>query len=157
MTLHFNYWLTGSGWAEVYFTSDKQNLKFEISYLSDPLANLFKALCRLINNQSNIERISFWDEPGEYSLAISKMGKEEINISIYLNKDKEGVSENESSEDMGELLYTDTDTLKAFSLAICTGIDGLLARHTLEEYKEKWVSYEFPLDTYNQLKRLLQY
>lgn len=155
MTLDFNYWLTGPGWAEVYFTSDKQNLKFEISYLSDPLADLLEALCRFLNNQSDVERISFWDEPGEYSLIISKAGKEGININIYSNKDKEGVSEDEGLNDVGELLYSDIDTLKAFAFTICRGIDSLLARHTMEDYKEKWISYDFPLDIYNKLKQLL--
>jgi hypothetical protein len=40
-------------------------------------------------------------------------------------------------------------------LVICNGIDSLLGRHTLEEYKEKWVSFDFPLDTYKKLQLLL--
>lgn len=155
MTIHFNYWLTGSGWAEVFFTSDKQNVRFELSYLSDPLADLFEGLCRLINNQSDIERIAFFDEPGEHSLIISKCDKDEIKIEIFWDNEKEGINEADKSQNTGELVYSDTDTLRNLALVVCVGIDSLLGRHTLKDYKEKWVSFDFPLDKYKQLQLLL--
>ena len=155
MTTHFNYWLTGAGWAEAYFTSDKQNVRFELSYLSDPLADLFEGLCRLINNQSDVERIAFFDEPGEHTLVISKIVKAEIKIEIFWDNQKEGINEADKSQDTGELIYSDTDTLRNLTLVICNGIDSLLGRHTLEEYKEKWVSSDIPLDKYKQLQLLL--
>lgn len=155
MTTHFNYWLTGAGWAEAYFISDKQNVRFELSYLSDPLTDLFEGLCRLINNQSDAERISFFDEPGEHTLIISKIVKDEIKIEIFWDNEKEGINEADKSQDTGELIYSDTDTLKNLTLVVCEGVDSLLGRHTLEEYKEKWVSFDFPLDTYKKLQLLL--
>ncbi len=155
MTTHFNYWLTGSGWAEVFLKSDKQNVRFELSYLSDPLADLFEGLCRLINNQSDFERIAFFDEPGEHSLVISKFDKDEIKIEIFWEKEKEGIDEAYKSQDTGELIYSDTDTLRNLALVISAGIQNLLERHTLKDYKEKWVSYDFPLDKYKQLQLLL--
>ena len=155
MTTHFNYWLTGAGWAEAYFTSDKQNVRFELSYLSDPLADLFEGLCRLINNQSDVERIAFFDEPGEHTLVISKIVKDEIKIEIFWDNQKEGINEADKSQDTGELIYSDTDTLRNLTLVICNGIDSLLGRHTLEEYKEKWVSSDIPLYKDKQLQLLL--
>jgi hypothetical protein len=155
MTIHFNYWLTGAGWAEAFFTSDKQNVRFELSYLSDPLADLFDGLCRLINNQSDTERIAFFDEPGEHSLVISKTDEDEIKIEIFWDNEKEGISEADKSQYKGELIYSDTDTIKNLTLVICNGVDSLLERHTLEEYKENWVSFDFPLDRYKQLQLLL--
>jgi len=155
MTTHFNYWLTGAGWAEVFVTSDKQNVRFELSYLSDPLTDLFEGLCRLISNQSDTERIAFFDEPGEHTLLISKLDKDQVKIEIFWDNEKEGINETDKSQDTGELIYSDTDTLKNLTLVISEGVDSLLGRHTLEEYKEKWVSYDFPLDTYRQLKLLL--
>jgi len=155
MTTHFNYWLTCAGWAEAFFTSDKQNVRFELSYLSDPLTDLFEGLCRLINNGSDTERIAFFDEPGEHSLVILKIDKDEIKIEIFWDNEKEGINEAEKSQDTGELIYSDTDTLRNLTSVICTGIDSLLGRHTLEEYKEKWTSFDFPLDKYKQLQLLL--
>lgn len=155
MTTHFNYWLTGYGWAEAFIISDKQNVRFELSYLSDPLADLFEGLCRLIYNKSEIERISFWDEPGEHSLAISKISKDEIKIEIFWDNEKEGINEVGKSQDECKLIYSDTDTLGNFSQAVCAGIDSLLERHSLKDYKEKWISHDFPLDKYKKLQLLL--
>jgi hypothetical protein len=152
MTTHFNYWLTGAGWAEVFFRSDNQNVRFELSYLSDPLADLFEGLDRLINNQSNIQRIAFFDEPGEHSLIISKFEKDEIKIEIFWDNEKEGINEVDKSQNTEELIYSDSDTLRNFTAVICSGIDSLLGRHTLKEYKDKWVSSDFPIDKYNELK-----
>lgn len=155
MINHFYYWLTGKGWAEIFISSDKQNIRFELSYLSDPLADLFKGLCRLITNKSKNERISFWDEPGEHSLVISKIGKDKIILEIFRDNEKEGINDTVDSHDKRELIYSDMDNLSNLSLVICTGIDDMLGRHSLEEYKEKWVSFDFPLEDYNKLKQLL--
>jgi hypothetical protein len=120
-----------------------------------PLADLFEGLCKLINNQSDTERIAFFDEPGEHSLVISKIDKDEIKIEIFWDNEKEGINEANKLQDTGELIYSDTDTLTNLTLVICNGIDSLLGRHTLEEYKKKWVSFDFPLDTYKKLQLLL--
>src|ERR1051326_6666145 len=138
MTKHFNYWLTGTGWAEATFTSDKQNLRFEISYLSDPLFDLFIALSRLIKNESNTEKIVFAEEPGEHSLVISKQDGDEIKIEIFWSDEWEDTNNVSELQTAMELIYTDIDTLKNFTSAVCCGIDNLLERHTLAEYKEKW-------------------
>jgi len=155
MTIHFNYWLTGAGWAVVFLTSDKQIVRFELSYLSDPLTDLFEGLCRLINSESVIEKIAFFDEPGEHSLVISKFDKDEIKIEIFWNTEKEGINEVDKSQNTGEIMYSDTDTLRNLALVICVGIDSLLGQHSLKDYKDKWVSFDFPLDKYKQLQLLL--
>ena len=155
MTIHFNYWLTGAGWAVVFLTSDKHIVRFELSYLSDPLTDLFEGLCRLINSESVIEKIAFFDEPGEHSLVISKFDKDEIKIEIFWNTEKEGINEVDKSQNTGEIMYSDTDTLRNLALVICVGIDSLLGRHSLKDYKDKWVSFDFPLDKYKQLQLLL--
>ena len=155
MTTHFNYWLTGIGRAEVFFTSDKQNVRFEISYLSDPLADLFLGLCRLINNQSDSIRIVFAEEPGEHSLIISKLNKEKIKLEIFWNQEWEDIREANKTQSKKELIYSDTDTLQNFALVICNGIDSLLERHSWTEYKVQWRLCEFPIEKYKQLQQLL--
>ena len=155
MTNHFNYWLTGTGWAEVFFTSDTQNVRFELSYLSDPLADLFEGLCRLMNNQSDTERIVFAEEPGEHSLIISKFDEEKIKIEIFWSDEWEDIIEIYQTQTKKKVVYSDTDNLKNFALVICAGIDSLLERHSLTDYKEKWGLFEFPLDKYQKLQKLL--
>jgi hypothetical protein len=123
--------------------------------LSDPLADLFEGLCRLINNQTNIERIAFFDEPGEHALVVSKIAEDEIKIEIFWDKEKEGINETDKSQETGELIYSDRDTIRNLAFVICNGIDSLLERHTLIDYKEKWVSYDFPFEKYKKLQLLL--
>ena len=155
MTKDFNYHLTGTGWAEAFFSSESQNIRFEISYLSDPLAELFEGLCRLINNQSNTEKIIFVEEPGEHSLIISKLAHDTIKVEIFLSDEWEAISNAYQTASKKELIYSDTDTLTNFASVICVGTDSLLQRLTLAEYKEKWSLFEFPIDGYKQLRQLL--
>lgn len=75
MTKYFFYRLTGTGWAEATFTSEKQSISFEVSYLSDPLSDLFEALYRLANGETQYEKIIFAEEPGEHSLHLTKQAE----------------------------------------------------------------------------------
>lgn len=155
MTKDFNYHLTGAGWAEAFFSSDTQNIRFEISYLSDPLSELFEGLCRLINNESDTEKVIFAGEPGEHSLIISKQNNDIFKVEIYWSDEWEEISTAYKTTSKKELVYADTDTLKNFTGVICTGIDSLLGRLTLTEYKENWHLFEFPTDSYKKLRQLL--
>jgi len=60
----FSYKLKGTGWAKVSFTSLDQTISFEVSYLSDPLKELFEALNRLSDKRTTSEKIIFPEEPG---------------------------------------------------------------------------------------------
>jgi hypothetical protein len=155
MTKDFNYHLTGTGWAEVFFTSDTQNIRFEISYLNDPLSDLFEGLHRLVSNKSDTEKVIFAEEPGEHSLIISKQDNDKIKVEIYWSDEWEEISIAYKTTSNKELVYADSDTLKNFITVICTGIESLLERLTLKEYKEKWHLFEFPIDSYKKIRQLL--
>ena len=155
MTKAFNYHLTGTGWAEAFFTSDTQNIRFGISYLSDPLSDLFEGLHRLVSNKSDTEKVIFAEEPGEHSLIISKQNNDIIKVEIYWSDEWEEISIAYKRTSKKELVYTDSDRLKNFITVICTGIDSLLERLTLTEYKEKWHLFEFPIDSYKKIRQLL--
>ena len=131
------------------------NARFEISYLSDPLADLFLALSKLLKGESDYEEVAFWDEPGLHLLVISKREESNIDVSI-LWSDSRGEEDSvvvPISE--RQVVYTDTDTLTNFASVICAGNDSLLERHTLKEYTEKWQDYPFPREKYEQLKQAI--
>ena len=151
----FNYYLTGTGWAEAFFSSDSQNLRFDISYLGDPLSELFQGLSRLLNNQSDTEVIVFAEEPGEHALVISKQENNAVKVEIFWSDTWEEISKAYKTASTKELLYSDTDTLQNFTSVICVGTDKFLERQTLSEYKEKWHLFEFPVESYNKLKQLI--
>ena len=155
MIKDFNYYLTGTGWAEAFFSSDSQNIRFDISYLSDPLSELFQGLSRLLNNQSDSEIVVFAEEPGEHALVISKQGNNAIKVDIFWSDTWEEISKAYKTPSTKQLLYSDTDTLQNFISVICVGTDDFLERQTLSEYKEKWHQFEFPIENYNKLKQMI--
>jgi len=155
MARHFNYRLTGTGWAEVTFASDKQAITFEVSYLSDPLSDLFEALYRLSQKETTIEKVVFAEEPGEHSLVLTNVDDESLKIEIYWSDEWEEIAV-VSTITNKKLIYEDTDTLENFIKTIWIGINDLLDRTTLEEYKKQWHLFEFPADSYNKLKHLVE-
>lgn len=150
----FNYWLTGTGWAEAFFSNEGQNMRFEFSYLSDPLLELFEALTKLIKGQSDIEKITFLDEPGEHILIITRQKEDVIGVEITRSDTWDSMSEKYSTLGEKEIVYSDIDTLKNFASVVCAGIDNLLERHTLSEYQEKWHLSAFPAEAYDKLKQV---
>jgi len=152
MTTHFNYHLNGYGWAEAFFCNEKQNVRFDVSYLSDPVSDLFCGLLKLINNQSDFETTEFYDEPTKNSLIITRHNPDAVTIEIYWSDSWE-----ESGTASKRLIYSDVDTLSNFTLTVCKGIESLLERNTAEEYKQEWVAHEFPMESFNQLREAIKY
>ncbi|HUC80487.1 MAG TPA: hypothetical protein VMR70_06195 [Flavisolibacter sp.] len=161
-TKHFNYWLTGTGWAEATFANENQSVTFEVSYLSDPLWDMFEALYRLLTEGTKFEKIVFAGEPGEHVLTLAIQSGGTLNIEILWNDDWEElaiqekiVADNGLVATNKEVIYKDTDTVENFCLLVCQGIDDLLRRTSIEEYKKQWRLYDFPLSSFNQLKQQL--
>ena len=156
ITRHFNCWLTGTGWAECTFANDKQALTFEFSYLSNPLADLFEGLFHLTTNKTNYEKIVFADEPGEHCLLLTRQENDKLKIEIFWSDEWEEMNIVPETTTKKELVYSDTDTLENFITVVCVGTEDLLKRTSLEEYKEKWHLYEFPIDSFNNLKATIK-
>src|SRR5690349_6861194 len=93
MLTHFNYWLKDYGWAEVFFTSDKQSIRFEFSYLSDPLADLLSSLLHLLNHSQNEAIVDFYDEPGHYRLSMTMIDEAHLRLQVRMSLETEGIPE----------------------------------------------------------------
>ena len=156
ITRHFNCWLTGTGWAEITFANNNQTITFEFSYLSDPLAELYEALLRLTNNETNIEKVAFADEPGEHCLLLTRQENEKLKIEIFWSEEWEEINIVPKATTKKELVYSDTDTLEDFIRVVCDGTENLLQRTSLEDYKTKWHLYEFPINSFNNLKTTIK-
>jgi hypothetical protein len=153
---HFNYWLTGTGWAEVTFANDKQTITFEVSYLSDPLSDLFEALHHLLQEETTSEKVVFADEPGEHTLVLTTIHGGNLKIEIYWSNEWEEIALVPTTVTNKEVVYEDTDTLKNFTKTVLAGIEDLLGRTTIEEYKKQWHLFEFPKDGYIKLKHFVE-
>jgi len=110
MITDFNYWLTGRGCAEAFFSSDRENIRFELSYLSDPLMDLFEALVKLIKGESDREKVVFLDEPGQHILIISKQKGDMISVEIFWSNTYDEIGNQYNVPNKIEILYFDTDT-----------------------------------------------
>jgi|SRR5688572_10305251 len=155
MIKDFNYWLTGVGWAEAFFSNERQNVRFELSYLSDPLTELFVALRKMLNGESDKEKISFLDEPGRHLLIISKQKADNIDVVILWSDSWGELDDATLPLSDRQVVYSDRDTLVNFASVVCAGIDSLLKRHTLNDYKENWHEFPFPIEIYEQLKQAI--
>lgn len=156
MTKSFEYNLTGTGWAEVIFTNDNNTVSFEASYLNDPLAELFEGLLNLKFGKTENEKVVFVGEPGEHSLILTKQQNEILKVEIYWNQDWEELyvgHKKPNYQYKKELIYSDTDTIQNFISKICDGIDNLLKRLTLSEYKRLWSQYDFSIKIYNKIRQ----
>jgi hypothetical protein len=79
--MHFEYVITGSGWAEVTIECGGQRAQFVASYLSDCLRDLARAACDLCAG-SREESVAFLDEPGEHHLVMRQMGGGALAIQV---------------------------------------------------------------------------
>lgn len=156
MIKDFNYWLTGVGWAEAFFSNETQNVRFEFSYLSDPLEDLFAALKQMIESGSQKQKISFLDEPGKHLLILSRTNKDDLNVQIFWSDFKEEGDDELIPLSEMKLIYSDTDSIVNFASVIIAGVDSLMSRHTLDEYKEKWGNNPFPIKNFEHLKQIIQ-
>jgi hypothetical protein len=152
MTKCFHYQLTGTGWAEATFTSEKQTISFAVSYLSDPLSDLFEALNRLATRESEQETIIFAEEPGEHSLLLSKQ-HDDVKVEIFWSDEWEAIAIAPKTVTHKGLVYADIDRFENFIRAIITDTEDLLQKVSLKEYKRQWHLFEFPTDSYNLLKQ----
>lgn len=154
MTRLFEYNLKETGWAEATFSNDHQSVSFDVSYLSDPLYDLYEALYRLTLNQSEKELIVFADEPGEHTLILTRQDYLNISIKVFKNDEWEKLT-TVTVKKIGnkELIYSDTDNLLNFVRMICDGTDNLLRKWTLSDYKRLWHLYEFPIESFNKIRQ----
>ena len=59
------------------------------------------------------------------------------------------------SDDKGRVILQFEYSLLAFLRKMITCLSEVLNKYGLEGYKEKWIKYEFPLKSYNELRSIL--
>lgn len=151
MLKHFNYWLIDYGWAEAFFTSNQQSIRFEFSYLSDPLAELIRSLLKLLNKSEGELIIDFYNEPGLYRLTLTMINDTDVRMEIRMSPDTEGVEDPPENWNETKLIFALTDTLHNVCDVVYAGVLDLSKRHSDTEYLEEWINYPFPTDEFKLL------
>lgn len=153
MALTINYNLADYGWADVHMNYERQRVKMTASYLHDTLAELLTAANLLLKGAPDAKVIAM-DEPGEHLICLQSLDAKTVGIEIRWFKD--WASWNMITEKEFEVVFKCHDTILNFSTEIFNNATGILDKHGMEGYKEKWVEHDFPIDEYNRLKSLLR-
>ena len=146
--MEFVFELTGLGWGRVELNSRDWALAHDFSYVTDGPRNLLLVLIRLLEGSGG--ETCLWDsEPGVFQYIFQvEVNSLELRIKYFSEGfDREGaVSEFECvlQESFFEMVN-----------AFVAGLRGALDTYGLENYKNKWRLYDFPLEELVQTETLL--
>jgi hypothetical protein len=150
MSISIQYNLTGRGWAECVVEIDGQEAHLTASYLSDALADLLDAVTAVIRGVEE-STASFAEEPGEYRWRLRRVSDERLCICIvwfeHLWKHR--------PDGEGEVVFEAECRLRTFAGAVLSASQRVLSTHGLEDYKEKWGHYGFPIEAQTKLKEAI--
>ena len=155
MLRHFNFWLTGAGWAEAFFTSDEQTIRFDISYLSDPLADLIVALLSLHRDLQRQVIVDFYNEPGLHRLSMTMMDNHQVQMQIRNLERIEGNADVANDWKSTIPTFEVTDALDNIMTVIHTGMLDLRKRHSDEDYLKQWINHPFPSAVFKTLEKIV--
>jgi hypothetical protein len=155
MLKQFNYWLTGYGWAEVFFTSDLETVRFEVSYLSDPLDDLITALLELLTNSQNEISVDFFDEPGHHRLTLTLDSVKHVRVSLRMWAETESVADIPIDPSSDKPYFETVSSLENLCSVVLEGIRDLRSRHSDSEYLDKWINYPFPSERFKLLEQVV--
>lgn len=151
--MEFKYELSGAGWADVFITINSNTEYLSVSYLTDALHDMLKALISLLPElvpyPVKSAQFEMHEEPGGTVWTLNRKDALHLNINIV------------SFEDLAQRKKLDQDfneicKISEFVKAVVSSLDSLLQQHGVDGYKEKWINYGFPKAEYSMLKNYLR-
>jgi hypothetical protein len=149
--MKFEYNLIGPGWAESTISVNEQSLSMTVSYLSDALGHLTKAVVNLLNGAEEAE-VRFMDEPGEHHWLIRKRENDTVSIEIKWYEDWPSWR---LENDSGSLVFAAEVSLWEFARHVRAALDKSVDKYGLEGYKKEWIAHKFPSKDYRILSGML--
>jgi len=146
--ISFAYDLTGTGWAEAAVSDGKQSRRMTVSYLSDALGDMTRAVVRLLQGSQD-ERVSFLGEPGEHVWTLRSEDGKTLRVEVAWFEDWVEV---DKSQEKREVFSTECRLLD-FAQEVHAVLDRLMEKYGLEGYEQRWVEHEFPLTDSAKLKQ----
>jgi len=142
--------LGGAGWADARMSDGSRGRDMRVSYLCDALGEMARAALHLLRG-SREAVFAFDDEPGEHRWVLTRGEADSLSIRIFW------FDETFSSRRLGkgtEVFSCDCAVLD-FVGPVFSVLHQILSNEGVEGYKRRWKNNEFPLDTYNEIRRLL--
>jgi len=147
----FTYKLLGSGSAEAWVFVDGRGVQMIISYISDALRDLARAVTDLFNLPDGGQvRFSWEDESGEYRWIINRHGDA---VTVKIVKFERCFSK--LDDNRGELLFQVDCSLLRLATQVRGQIKQIFNEHGLDGYCEQWRNFSFPLDELDLLTKLI--
>ncbi|MCL6293532.1 hypothetical protein [Jejuia spongiicola] len=136
------YKITGAGWATVKISNNEKTVTMDVSYLYDSLKELTQSAIDIKTKQ--MRKVLFMEEPGEFLLLLNRS---DTNIIDYELRWYEDWNEwNLVDEDNFKLVLKGETTIAKYINQVRNVLKGILNELTPEEYKEKWINHEFPME-----------
>ena len=140
--ISIRYTLVGTGWSECLVELDGSQARLTASYLSDALGNLAAATLALLRG-SEIQRVAFDEEPGEYRWVLRQFVPGRMSLRIV------EFSElwSDAADDEGTVLLRGSCETSAFATAVLEALDSVLEEHGERGYARTWAEHPFPSAT----------
>ena len=135
---HFEFRLTGSGWARGRIAIGEQSAEVTASYLGDALADLLEAVLELCEGATE-SRASWAEEPGEYRWVFERLP---FGVRVRL-LDFPHMPSDAPDKD-GRLLFDEDCSLWQLASAVAAGARRTLEEHGVEGYEAEWLANPFP-------------
>lgn len=146
--LFIEYNVIGSGWATVRIGNNETSIEISVSYLNDSLKELAKSAIAI--KKCVFEKVVFMDEPGEHILLLNR--KNDTRMEYELRWYSEYDSWSLINEDNFTLELKGEITMVKYVNQVRNILIDILREMNLEEYKERWINHQFPIDEYIFLK-----
>jgi hypothetical protein len=151
MGVRFNYRLEGSGSAACNLSIDDQSALLTLSYVSDGLGDLVRAVVDVLDSASESEA---WlaEKPGEHRWLFSKPRPRRLRVRIFWYHDYQ----KQPDHPPPDRIELDAECrLRSFAGAILAGALQIHRQHGERDYLELWRDYPFPTELVARLKSLL--
>lgn len=143
-----NYVVENHGWAYIDIGNGKSIERISISYLHNSLKQLAESAIRIrLKDSANT---SFFKEPGEAQLRLSKINDKTLNFDLRLYHKL--VSWNECSEGDFQIILKGQCSVINYINEVRNALTKIHNEIGPALYKEKWIKHDFPTDEYNLLK-----
>jgi hypothetical protein len=144
------YQLAGAGWADARISDGGRCRDMSVSYLSDALGDMARSALHLLRGSRDVS-FAFEDEPGEHRWILTRGTSDSLRVRILWFKDTFSAR----LYDQGTEVFTcDCDVLD-FVGQVSAVLQNIITDDGIDGYKRRWQNNDFPLDTFNEIQRLL--
>lgn len=148
--IEINFNVKKAGWAIGQIENEDDFIEFSVSYLHDSLKELAESAIEI--GKKDRKSVLFMKEPGEHVLILNKKENNLINYELRWYRD--WWSMNLIDENDFESILQGRTTVSEYVSQVRNVLDKIMIELGPEEYRKRWVEYDFPTAEFEKLKQL---